>query len=230
MPISPAAIAALCDDLGRWRDRIQSVIGNDSLNWQSFGSEVFDDADGLLARLRMVENAGPLADAIDKEMSDGWHFVTLNIGGNAWKGTDDGKRSVISDLELSREFGENVKRRVAYALAAVEQLRPDTPPNANPTSPQPAIGAAADDNGRARSGRNGKRRGRPNVTEAEAKIRKDWVQRWKRWKAANPKVLNPMERFCKDETAVKRPIDPPTLTRYVNWVTQNRTRKKRKRG
>ena len=145
MPISPAAIAALCDDLGRWRDRIQSVIGNDSLNWQSFGSEVFDDADGLLARLRMVENAGPLADAIDKELSDGWHLVTMNIGGNAWKVTDDGKRSVISDLELSREFGENVKRRVAYALAAVEQLRPDTPPNANPTSPQPTTGAEGDD-------------------------------------------------------------------------------------
>ena len=124
---------------------------------------------------------------------------------------------------------DNFAAASVQAIGILQSWLPDAP-NANPTSPQPAIGAAADDNGRARSGRNGKRRGRPNVTEAEAKIRKDWVQRWKRWKAANPKVLNPMERFCKDETAVKRPIDPPTLTRYVNWVTQNRTRKKRKRG
>ena len=140
MPISPAAIAALCDDLRQWRDRIQSAIGNDLLNWQSFGGEVFDDADRLLARLRMVENAGPLADAIDTEMSDSWHFVTMNIGGNAWKGTSEGK-SVISDLELCHEFGENVKRRVANALAAVEQHLPKV----NPISLSPTTGAASDD-------------------------------------------------------------------------------------
>ena len=105
MPISPAAIAALCDDLGRWRDRIQSVIGNDSLDWQSLVREVFHEEDNnqdeLLARLMLVENATPLANAIDKELREGWHYVAMNLGGNAWKGTSEGK-SVISDLELSR--------------------------------------------------------------------------------------------------------------------------------
>ena len=130
MPISPAAIAALCDDLRRWRDRIQRAIENDSLDWRSLVSEVFHEVDNnqdeLLARLRMVENAGPLADAIDKEISDGWHIVSLNVGGKAWKKTSEGK-SVISDLELSRDYAENVNRRVGNALAAVEQLRTDTP-------------------------------------------------------------------------------------------------------
>ncbi|RLT01805.1 MAG: hypothetical protein DWI23_08230 [Planctomycetota bacterium] len=155
MPISPAAIAALCDDLRRWRDRIQSAIHNDSLDWQSLVGEVFheehNNQDELLARLRMVENAAPLADAIDAELCEGWNYVRQNVGGHSWKGTDDGKTSIISDLELSREYAGNVKRRVANALAAVEQLRTDTPPNANPTSSQRLTEAAADDGGKSNS-------------------------------------------------------------------------------
>ena len=212
MAISPAAIAALCDDLRRWRDRIQSAINNDSLDWRSLVGEVFHEEDNnqdeLLARLRMVENAGPLADAIDAELCDGWKYVSLNIGGNSWKVTDDGKRSVVSDLELSREYAKNVKRKVTSALAAVEQYRTDTLPKGN-----------------AKGRRSGKRGRPPNVSREDATMRRDWVARWKRWKEANPKIQNPMERFCKDETALDRPIDPPTLARYVNWVTQNRTRK-----
>ena len=241
MAISPAAIAALCDDLSRWRDRIQTAIGNDSLDWQSFVHEVNDDADGLLARLILVDNAAPLANAIDKETCEGCHLVMLNVGGNAWKGTSEGK-SVISDLELCREFGENVKRRVANALAAVEQLRTDAPPNANPTSPQQPTGAAADDGGKRaqkkavtrppkprKLGKSKRYRG-PNVTHDEAKKRRSRVADWKRWKAENPKSPKPMKRYCDDETAVGRPIDPPTLKQYVNWVTKNPQQRRSKRA
>ena len=74
------------------------------------------------------------------------------------------------------------------------------------------------------------RRGRPKVDEAEAKNRRERVANWKRWKTGRPEVRNPMQRYCADETAVGRAIDPPTLKRYVNWVTVNRTRKAQKRG
>lgn len=77
---------------------------------------------------------------------------------------------------------------------------------------------------------NAKRYRGPNVTEAEAKTRRDRVADWKRWKAANPKIRRPMERYCADETAVERRIDPPTLKQYVNWVTKNPKRKRPKRG
>lgn len=82
---------------------------------------------------------------------------------------------------------------------------------------------------RRKSGKTKRYRG-PNVTEEEAKIRRDRVAHWKRWKAANPKIRKPMERYCADETAVERRIDPPTLKQYVNWVTKNPKRKRPKRG
>lgn len=154
MDLSPAAIAALCDDLTQWRDRIQTAIGNDSLGWQSFGCEVFDDADRLFARLRMVENAGPLADAIDAEMYDSWNFVTMNLAQrerpeylqhHGISAAVEDERIRQHNLRLCRSYGEGVKRRITNALAAVEQLRPDAPPNANPTSPQQTPEAAADD-------------------------------------------------------------------------------------
>ena len=69
----------------------------------------------------------------------------------------------------------------------------------------------------------------PNVTDDEAKSRRSRVADWQRWKAANPKVRKPTKRFCEDETAVGRPIDPPTLKQYVNWVTKNPQQKRLKR-
>ena len=80
-----------------------------------------------------------------------------------------------------------------------------------------------------KSGKSKRYRG-PNVTPAEAKIRRERVADWKRWKAANRTVPKPMDRYCDDETAVERPIDCLTLNRYVNWVTQSRSPKRRKRG
>lgn len=77
----------------------------------------------------------------------------------------------------------------------------------------------------------GGKRKRPQNLKLEEKImRKDCVRRWQRWKSKNKTVRNPTKRFCLDETELGRPIDPTTLGRYVNWVTQTRTRKAQKHG
>ncbi len=129
MGISQRAIVSLCDDLRRWRKRIQTAVANGSLDRNALAVEVDNagESDRLLARLRMVENAGPLADAIQRELTEGWFLVTLN------------STSPENGLALCRKFAAGVDRRVGDAQEAVEQLQVETPPGGN------AVGGGPDE-------------------------------------------------------------------------------------
>jgi hypothetical protein len=128
MVISPAKIAALCDDLRHWRDRIHSAIGNEALDRDSLAREVTEGSGGLVARLKLVENALPLANAIQEALQE----LERNSRARYFRMPND--RPTAAEVERRnqtrlaecRSHAAKVEQQVSNALEAVEQLRTDT--------------------------------------------------------------------------------------------------------
>lgn len=103
MEMQPGAFKALCEDLTKWRDRVQNVIEhNASLDRDAVIRDVLDGADGLLGRFLFVPNAASITDPI-KQALETFYFRKR-----------DGERRVV---ELPQSYSHDGREAISNELA-----------------------------------------------------------------------------------------------------------------
>lgn len=160
MVVTDAAIAALCNDLGRWRDRIRAArenatidsldlkfvfpcsmrfVANDSIGQDSLTRAVFKESGELIARLTVVENASRLAELIREALERFREVLERRIGllSDDRPSPADTERLKQEQLAKLQAAAAVVEHHIGNALAAVEQLRTESPRKAEATSEPP---------------------------------------------------------------------------------------------